>query len=112
METAMSDMIQTSRLPMVLELGGDISIANAKTLGDCLCHAIDLSGCGIVVDLTEVPFIDSSAAAMMLRVHRVAIALECNVTWRGIQRAPARVLNVMGLDQLLQLDRPTEADGK
>jgi anti-anti-sigma factor len=91
--------------PMLIELAGEIDMENAQTLGDCLCHAIDLTQAGAVVDLSAVSFIDSSGMAMMTRVHRAAIAHGGSVTWRGIQPFPAKALALMGLDTLLVFER-------
>ena len=89
--------------PMKIELAGDIDLANAKALGDCLCHAIDLSVGELVVDMTAVPFIDSCALAMMMRAHQYGVDRGSTVTWRGIQGAPARVLAITGLNRVLVL---------
>jgi anti-anti-sigma factor len=100
----MNDPVRTSKPPILIELGGDIDMANAEALGDSLCAAIDRARCEIVVDLTEVPFLDSSAMAMMIRVHRAAAGCESRVTWRGVQPFPARALAIAGLDRTLLFD--------
>ena len=100
----MDDSVRTSKPPMLIELGGDIDLANAEALGDSLCAAIDRTRSEIVVDLTEVPFLDSSAMAMMVRVHRAAAGCESRVTWRGVQPFPARALAIAGLDRTLLFD--------
>jgi anti-anti-sigma factor len=86
---------------MRIELAGEIDMANAGSLGDCLCHAIELSGGEIVVDMAAVSFLDSSGMAMMLRVHRAAAAQDGCAIWRGIQSFPATALAVIGLDKIL-----------
>ena len=71
----MTDVLRpSSERPMRIELAGDIDMANAKSLGDSLCNAIDLTTGGLVVDMTAVAFLDSSAMAMMVRVHQAAVA--------------------------------------
>jgi anti-anti-sigma factor len=102
----MDHSVRTSKPPMLIELGGDIDLANAEALGDSLCAALDTAQAEIVVDLTEVPFLDSSAMAMMIRVHHAAVKHESRVTWRGVQPFPARALAIAGLDQLLLFDGP------
>jgi anti-anti-sigma factor len=59
---------------MLIELAGEIDMANAGTLGDCLCQAIDGIAGGLVIDMTAVSFLDCSGRAMMIRVHRAASA--------------------------------------
>ena len=101
----MDDSVRTSKPPMLIELGGDIDLANAEALGDSLCAAIDRTRCEIVVDLTEVPFLDSSAMAMMVRVHRAA-AGDARAASPGAvsQPFPARALAIAGLDRTLLFD--------
>ena len=100
----MNESVRTPKPPILIELGGDIDLANAEALGDSLCAAIDRSRCDIVVDMTEVPFLDSSAMAMMIRVHRAAAGHESRVTWRGVQPFPTRALAIAGLDRTLLFD--------
>ena len=104
----MEHSVRTSKPSMLIELGGDIDLANAEALGDSLCAAIDRTRCAIVVDLTEVPFLDSSAMAMMIRVHQTAAKHESHVTWRGVQPLPARALAIAGLDRRLLFDLSLE----
>lgn len=101
----MSDTAQSSRRPLLIELGGDIDLANAQALGDALCEAIDRTQSEMVVDLSAVPFIDSRGIAMMARVHEHANAQHCSVTWRGLQPWPARALAITGLDAVLLIEK-------
>ena len=104
----MDDSVRTSKPPMLIELGGDIDLANAEALGDSLSAAIDRTRCEIVVDLTEVPFLDSSAMAMMVRVHRAAAKYESRVTWRGVQPFPRERSRSRAWIELLLFDTPLE----
>lgn len=101
----MSNTAQSSHRPQLIELGGDIDLANAEALGDALCEAIDRTRSEMVVDLSAVPFIDSRGIAMMTRVHEHACTHHCSVTWRGLQPWPARVLATTGLDALLLIEK-------
>lgn len=101
----MSDTAQSSRRPLLIELGGDIDLENAAALGDALCEAIGRTRTGMVVDLSAVPFIDSRGIAMMARVHDHATRQQCSVTWRGLQPWPARVVAITGLDALLLIEK-------
>jgi anti-anti-sigma factor len=101
----MSETAQSSRRPLLIELGGDIDLANAAALGDALCEALDRTRSEMVVDLSAVPFIDSRGIAMMARVHEHATRRECSVTWRGLQEWPARVVAITGLDAVLFIEK-------
>jgi anti-anti-sigma factor len=103
----MTDIARGFERPMLVELAGEIDIANADAIGDRLCHAIELTRGGLLVDFTAVTFIDSSGIAMMVRVHEAAIAHEGTVTWRGIQPFPAEAIAMIGLDGLLAVESAT-----
>ena len=104
MSTAESD---TSAL--LVELGGEIDLANAGALGDALCGALDRTTGARVVDLTAVSFIDSSGIAMMLRVHQYAANLGRTVSWRGVAPGPARALEICGVFDVLNIDPAPQA---
>ena len=101
----MSETAQSSRRPLLIELGGDIDLANAEALGDALCEALDRTHSEMLVDLSAVPFIDSRGIAMMARVHEHANAHHCTVTWKGLQPWPARVVAITGLDAMLLIEK-------
>lgn len=104
MSTAESDMPA-----LRVELGGEIDLANAGALGDALCGALDRTTGAAVVDLTAVPFIDSSGIAMMLRVHQYAASLGRTVSWRGVAPGPARALEICGVFDALNIDPAQQA---
>jgi anti-anti-sigma factor len=101
----MTDILQpSSEQPTRIELAGEIDLANAGSLGDRLCQAIDLTRGGLVVDMTSVTFIDSSGMAMMLRVQHAASKQNRTLTWCAIQPVPAKALAITGLDQILAVE--------
>jgi anti-anti-sigma factor len=101
----MTDVGQSSSdRPMVIELVGEIDTANAGSLGDRLCQAIELTRSGVIVDMAEVTFIDSSGMSMMVRVHQAASKRNCTVTWRALQPFPAKALALIGLDRILAFE--------
>jgi anti-anti-sigma factor len=91
----------------VFELGGEIDLLNADAIGDALCGGLDRHHTPIVVDLTEVTFIDSSAISMMLRVHKYAEYLHFSVSWRGARARAAEALSITGVDQILHVEHST-----
>jgi|SRR5262245_41562285 len=91
----------------VFELGADIDLLNADAIGDALCAGLERHRKPIVVDLTEVTFIDSSAMSMMLRVHKHAESLGLSVVWRGARARVADALSITGVDELLETERNT-----
>ena len=55
----------------------------------------------LVVDLADVTFIDSSAIAMMVNVHRHADALGVTVAWTNPRRQARQVMRITGVDKVL-----------
>jgi anti-anti-sigma factor len=94
-------------VPHEIQLSGDIDLANAATIGDALCKALSRRQRPLHVDLAEVTFIDSSALAMMLNVHRHAEALGVTVTWINPRRQVHKAIRISGVDEIL-LVRPGE----
>jgi anti-anti-sigma factor len=101
----MSEEMRQSIVPILIELGGEIDLRNADALDAALCDAIDRTHAELLVDLSTVPFIDSSGMRMMIRVHEHATLHNSGVRWRGIQPAPARAVAAMGLDHVLHFDQ-------
>jgi anti-anti-sigma factor len=93
--------------PYLIQLGGDIDLANAQPLSDALCSALSRRQRPLVVDLAEVTFIDSSAISMMLAVHEHARALDLSVAWSNPQRQARQALHITGVDRVLDLDDRT-----
>jgi anti-sigma B factor antagonist len=87
----------------LVELGGDIDLANATEIRDALCSTLVRRQIPLVVDLSEVTFIDSSAIAMMIAVHRYAGLLSLTVTWRNLRPQGRRVLEITAVDQHLTI---------
>jgi anti-anti-sigma factor len=87
--------------PVDVQLGGETDLASAREIGDDLFAAVDRASERLVVDLTDVTFLDSTAMAMMIRVHNYALARSKRVTWWNIQPIAATVIKVIALDQVL-----------
>jgi hypothetical protein len=93
-----------SELPILIELACDIDIGNAATLGDCLCQAMELTGGGLVVDMTAVSLVIPPGMEMMVEVHVVAISQRRTVTWARCSIRSREIFAAVGLDQLLIFD--------
>jgi anti-anti-sigma factor len=90
---------QLSSPGYTVDLAGDL--ANARAVGDNLCGAIDRANGGIIVDLEQVTFIDSSAIAMMVRVHKYAELRDRTVIWQGVQPKQRFLFEIVGVDGYL-----------
>lgn len=89
---------------------GEIDLSNVATVRDRLTDGVPASAPGLVVDLTETRYLDSSGVRMLfeiaelLRVRRQALRLVAGDT--GIVR---RVLALTRLDDGVPLDATAEA---
>jgi anti-anti-sigma factor len=80
----------TRVVPHEIQLGGEIDLATPSR-----------GQRPLVVDLADVTFVDSSAIAMMLHVHRHADALGVTVTWSNLRPEARRVIRITGVDEVL-----------
>lgn len=55
---------------VVAQVSGELDIAAASRTGDTIAHAVPTSARGLVVDFTELEFIDSSGLAMLFGLAR------------------------------------------
>jgi anti-sigma B factor antagonist len=88
---------------LLLEVTGDLDAANSQILRDALVPAIDQEGGVIVIDMTEVNYIDSvglgTLVAGLKRANEHGAQLRFVVTNPQIQK----VLNITGLVRVLDV---------
>jgi anti-sigma B factor antagonist len=89
----------------VVEVGGEIDLASAPQLRDCLHQTIDAGSRQLVVDLRQVSFIDSEGLGVLVGARRRLLRYGHD---GGIQLVCAhglvlRVLRVTGLDGVFPL---------
>jgi anti-sigma B factor antagonist len=102
-EIAMPETLQPSNSSFTVELADEVDLANAGAIGDALCNALDRTDAGLVVDLSNLTFIDSSGVSMMIRVHKHAESLGKSVSWQGAQPGPMRMFDILALREVVNL---------
>jgi anti-anti-sigma factor len=86
---------------VVLVLAGDVDLATSEELRRSLGDVIESSGAPlVVVDLSEVRFIDAAAIGVIVGGHAAAAARGRRLYVDGLQGRPARVFEILGLDWL------------
>jgi anti-anti-sigma factor len=94
---------------LIARLGGEIDMANAGRLGDRILEACG-SGEGLVLDCTDVGFMDSSGIRMLLGLARridgqggrlVLVVPEGSSLWR--------ILDIAGVADHMTIERTLEA---
>jgi anti-sigma B factor antagonist len=87
---------------VVVEVSGDVDMLTAGRLRDGLTEAVRVAGAGpVIVDLGRVPFLDSSGVQALLDGYHTAMVAGGTLTVRGAHGTVARVLQIVGLDQML-----------
>lgn len=84
----------------VVSVGGEVDIFTAPRFKQCLVELLDAGVRRLVVDLSDVTFIDSTALGVLIggvrRVHSAGGAMTLVVVTRPVER----VLGVTGLDRI------------
>jgi anti-anti-sigma factor len=84
----------------VVRVTGEIDLLTAPDLGAELAHAIELGRAGdrtVVVDLTEVTFMDSSCVHVLLNGGALAERVGVRLVVRKPQGAASMALDICGL---------------
>lgn len=93
----------------VVVVGGEVDIFTAPQFKECLVELLDEGVNRLVVDLSDVTFIDSTALGVLIggvrRVHGAGGSMSLVVTSRPVER----VLGVTGLDRVFAM-YPTRAE--
>src|SRR5258705_13752261 len=83
----------------VLTVRGDIDLASASDFEAALRGALDGSPSSIMIDLTELSFIDSSGLRVLVSLSKEAQARGASFGLRNIPRHAQRVLDITGLTE-------------
>jgi anti-anti-sigma factor len=98
--------------PNRVSLIGDISMANAASHGDLLCNLLDLAGePTLVIDCTQVEYLEPQGLAMMQWVHRHGVARGTEVWWVGLAPRHLQLLEKSGLGRTLRCRPAGDAGG-
>ena len=86
---------------VVVAAVGDIDVLSAGVLREALAKAVRSAGTGaIVVDLSDVGFMDSSGVQALLDGYHSAMVAGGTLSVRGARGTAERVLNIVGLARL------------
>jgi anti-sigma B factor antagonist len=93
----------------VVALGGEVDIYTAPQFKVCMLELIDAGVDRLVVDLSDVTFIDSTALGVLIggvrRLNDAGGAMTLVVTRRPVER----VLSITGLDRVFEIHATREA---
>jgi len=89
--------------PTVVTLVGELDMAAASEVRSVLIEAVE-AGEDVVVDLTDLVFVDSSGLAAFVAAHNGAARGGTSMSLRQPQDTVKRVLAITGLDKVFIID--------
>jgi anti-sigma B factor antagonist len=94
----------------VVRIAGEVDMSHEEELRGELRTAIEAAGRGVVVDLTECEFIDSTGVRALLLSREAQHPEEGAVRFAvaAASEQILRILSVMGLDQVLPIEATVE----
>jgi anti-sigma B factor antagonist len=92
--------IEAGTAGTTVRVSGELDMATAPELREYLAR---LPG-DVVVDLTDVPFVDSRAIALLIAEHKRRVAAGARLIVTGSSPMALRVFELTGVDQLLNLN--------
>ena len=87
-----------------VDVVGDLDLSAVPRMREQLHAHLEAKPARLVVDLTQCGFIDASALAMLLDVHRKAWRYGGVLTLRGCSPRVLRLLSLTGLRRVFQLE--------
>lgn len=94
--------VAVEREMVVVAVEGEIDMATAPALLECLTAAGDTRPAQLVVDLADVTFLDSSGLNVLMRAHTLLAEAGTAVTVRNCCPQAARVLELTGVGDLFR----------
>jgi anti-sigma B factor antagonist len=87
----------------VVEVGGEIDVASAPALRECLNQTIDAGRRRLVVDLRQVSFLDSEGLGVLVGVYRRLRGHDGSIRLVCADGLVVRILRLTGLDRVFPL---------
>ena len=88
---------------VVVTLPAEIDIVNAGQVHEELVAAIGRAAAGVIADMSETTFCDSSGVSALVRAFRQALAGRSELRLVVSHPAVCRILTMEGVDQLMDI---------
>jgi anti-sigma B factor antagonist len=89
---------------IMIRLQGELDMASAPGLGGALDTALDAKPSVLVLDLTELTFLDSTGIRVLITACRRAGAEGASFILRSPRRSVLKALRLTGVDRLLVIE--------
>ena len=86
-----------------IQLAGDLDVATAPLVAEHLQAAFATDAAELVIDATELEFVDSSGLGLLLTVHKRSAAEGKGFSLRGVRPQLLLLLQVTGLSDVSML---------
>lgn len=97
--------------PPLLALSGEMDLRAAAELREALLKALADGEGRVVLDMSELTFIDSTTISVLIMARKRADAAGGEVTVRGVPDRVQRIFTITGIDSLFPRDRADTATG-
>lgn len=94
-----------------LRMWGEHDRSTVGLISTALVDAIDTDDCDVAVDLSGVSFMDCSTVGALIHGRGLLVSRDRRLTVRFPSRSQRRLLELCGLAELIESDRPGEAPG-
>jgi len=91
---------------VVIRLHGELDLATAPKLVRALAEGLDGKPSGLVLDLSQLSFIDSTGIGVLMTGYRRADADGCSFVLRAPSRGVLRTLQVTGVAHMVLTEAP------
>ncbi|WP_326822342.1 STAS domain-containing protein [Streptosporangium sp. NBC_01639] len=108
----MSDLkttIRRSETGPVVSVAGELDHHSSPQLREALDHLTLYPGDHLVLDLSALSFCDSSGITAFIVARNKALDAQAGIALAGVPEHTARVLRIIGLDQIFPIHSDTEA---
>ncbi len=92
--------IEAGSAETTVRVSGEIDLETAPGLRECLASLVG----DVVVDLTEVSFVDSQAIGLLIAEHKRRVATGARLVITGSSPMALRAFEITGVDQVIDLN--------
>jgi anti-sigma B factor antagonist len=102
--TGFAVTVDSSDRSTVLKLDGELDVATAPALEEAMASAFGADPSSMVVDLTDLTFLDSTGIRVLVTAGRVAEGTGCAIVLMAPTAPVLRALRLTGVDRLLAIE--------
>ncbi|MBN1219210.1 MAG: STAS domain-containing protein [Anaerolineae bacterium] len=99
----MKHHIRTESGLTILDLSGEIDVSYAPHLRDIMTDLLERNAGRLLVNLSDVVYMDSAGLSVLIAGHRQAQKLNGLLALTNLQRPVRQVFNITGVDKFIPL---------